>query len=73
MGRYLINSILKWSGCVFIIAGALFTSLRIDPLNIVMLNFGCMCYLAWGYRIKEWNQVVVNVVLMIIYIIGLIG
>jgi hypothetical protein len=42
-------------------------------LNIILLNMASVCYLSWGYRIKEWNQVVVNVVLIVIYIIGLIG
>jgi hypothetical protein len=69
----MINSILKWSGCFLVIAGAICTSLRIDPLNIILLNMASICYLSWGYRIKEWNQVVVNVVLIVIYIIGLIG
>jgi len=67
------NTVLKWSGCGLVCAGALCTSLRIDPLNIYLLNAASICYGIWGYRIKELNQVVVNVFLMIIYLLGLTG
>lgn len=67
----MVNSILKWSGMAVVILGALFTSLRIDPLNIYFLNLGSLLYLLWGYRIREWNLVIVNAVLLGIYMIGI--
>lgn len=66
-----INNSLKWTGCGLVCAGAVCTSLRIDPLNIYLLNAASVCYGIWGYRIKELNQVVVNVFLIVIYIIGM--
>ena len=66
-----MDTLLKWSGMVAVVAGALCTSLRIDPLNIWLLNMGALLYLIWGYRIREWNLVVVNAVLLAIYAIGL--
>jgi hypothetical protein len=66
-----INNSLKWAGCALVCAGAVCTSLRIDPLNIYLLNAASICYGLWGYRIKELNQVVVNVFLIVVYIIGM--
>ena len=65
------NTILKWLGCVIVCCGALATSLRVDPLNIYLLNAGAFIYLIWAIRIKELNLVVVNGILLALYIIGL--
>lgn len=66
-----MNTFLKWAGCVAVVLGAAFTSLRIDPLNIYFLNLGAALYLIWSIRIREWNLVIVNGVLLAIYIFGL--
>jgi 4-hydroxybenzoate polyprenyltransferase len=66
-----VSKALGWAGCFFVCAGALCTSLRIDPLNIYFLNLGAIVYLFWSIRTKTWNQVVVNTVLLAIYIMGL--
>ena len=55
-----------------VIAGALCTSFRIDPLNIYLLNAGATVYLVWAMRIKEMNLVIVNAVLLAIYAVGLL-
>jgi len=65
------NTWLKWSACVVTLAGALCTSLRIDPLNIYLLNLGAVLYLIWGYRIRELNLVAINAGLLLIYLYGL--
>lgn len=66
-----LNFVLKWVACVVTLAGATCTALRIDPMNIYLLNAGAILYLAWSIRIREWNLIVVNVVLLLIYIVGL--
>ncbi len=66
-----INFYLKWLACAITLSGAVCTSLRIDPLNIYLLNLGAIVYLAWGYRIREWNLVTINLGLLIIYLYGL--
>ena len=66
-----INNILKWAGCATVVAGALCTSLRIDPLNIYLLNVGALAYLLWAIRVRELNLIIVNGVLLAIYILGL--
>ena len=66
-----INNTLKWLGCATVVAGALCTSLRIDPLNIYFLNVGALAYLVWAVRIREKNLIVVNAVLLALYVVGL--
>jgi hypothetical protein len=66
-----LNFWLKWVACAVTLSGALCTALRIDPLNIYLLNAGALIYLVWSLRIREWNLVVVNAVLLLIYIMGL--
>ena len=67
----MLNTILKWLGCAAVCAGALCTSLRIDPLNIYLLNAGALLYLVWAVRIRERNLIIVNAVLLAIYIVGI--
>jgi hypothetical protein len=66
-----LNWVLKWVACVVTLVGATCTALRIDPMNIYLLNLGAILYLWWSIRIREWNLIVVNVVLLLIYIVGL--
>ena len=66
-----MDNLLKWSGCATVVLGALCTSLRIDPLNIYLLNAGALLYLIWAIRIRELNLVLVNGVLLAIYLVGL--
>jgi hypothetical protein len=67
----MLNNTLKWGGCATVVGGALCTSLRIDPINIYLLNVGALLYLIWAIRIRELNLVLVNAVLLAIYIVGL--
>ena len=69
--KYEINTVLKWVACVVTLAGALCTSLRIDPLNIYLLNAGAFLYLVWSIRIRELNLSAVNAGLLTIYVVGL--
>ena len=67
----MLDNVLKWTGMALVIAGALCTSLRIDPLNILLLNAGALVYMLWALRIREMNLVIVNAVLLAIYAVGL--
>ena len=51
--------------------GAILTSLRIDPMNIYFLNCGAILYFVWGYRIREWNLIVINAGFILIYAVGI--
>ena len=65
------NFYLKWSACIVTLIGAVLTSLRIDPMNIYLLNLGAMLYFVWGYRIREWNLIVINAGFILIYAVGI--
>ena len=65
------NFYLKWSACIITLIGAVLTSLRIDPLNIYLLNTGAVLYFVWGYRIREWNLIVINAGFILIYTVGI--
>lgn len=61
----------KWAGTLITIAGALCTSLRIDPLNVYLLNVGSVTFLVWSLRIRDRAMITVNAGLLLIYVMGL--
>ena len=65
-------SLTKWVATVITLFGALFTSLGIDPLNIILLNIGSFLFFMWGILIKDKAMMSVNGGLLIIYFFGLI-
>jgi hypothetical protein len=67
-----ITQAIKWTATVIVLAGALCTSLRIDPLNIWLLNVGTGLFVIWALRIREPAMIVVNTGLLAIYILGLL-
>jgi len=67
----MIDTVLKWVACAVTLAGALCTSLQIDPLNIWLLNLGALLYLVWSVRIREWSLITINAGLLLIYIVGI--
>ena len=62
---------LKWAGTIITLAGALCTSLRIDPLNVYLLNLGSFVFVIWALRIQDRAMITVNAGLLTIYIVGL--
>lgn len=62
---------LKWAGTIITLAGALCTSLRIDPLNVYLLNLGSLVFVIWALRIRDRAMITVNAGLLTIYIVGL--
>jgi hypothetical protein len=62
---------LAWTATGLTLAGALCTSLRIDPLNVYLLNLGSACFLWWACRIQDRAMITVNAGLLAIYMIGL--
>ena len=62
---------LAWTATGLTLAGALMTSLRIDPLNVYLLNVGSATFLWWAFRIRDRAMITVNAGLLSIYILGL--
>lgn len=63
---------LVWAATALTLAGALCTSLRWDPLNIYLLNAGCVLFVAWAVRIRDRAMITVNVGLLMIYVLGMV-
>ena len=67
-----MTEILKWLGTALTIAGAVATSLALDPLNVYLFNAGALVWLSAAIRMKEKSLVVVNAGLLVVYIFGVI-
>jgi hypothetical protein len=67
-----MTEILKWVGTALTIAGAIATSLALDPLNVYLFNAGALTWLAAAIRMKEKSLIVVNAGLLVVYIFGVI-
>lgn len=63
--------LLAWTATGLTLAGALMTSLRIDPLNVYLLNVGSATFLWWAIRIRDRAMITVNAGLLAIYVLGL--
>jgi hypothetical protein len=68
----LINSILQWTGALFIIAGHILNSIGADGYNIVAFAVGTIAFLAWSIRVANKPQTLVNVVAITVCTAGLI-
>lgn len=63
--------LLAWTATGLTLLGALCTSLRIDPLNVYLLNAGAALFLWWAFRIRDRAMITVNAGLLAIYVLGL--
>ena len=66
------NNLLKWPALVATLGGAATTSFHIYSVNTLLFTIGSFLYLVWSLRIREWNLVIVNGVLLLIYLAGFI-
>jgi len=69
-GAYM-NTAIKWIALCVTIAGAICTTLAIDPINIYLGNLGAILYMTWAIRIKDLNIALVNAAMLAIYGYGL--
>lgn len=68
----LLLTTLKWAGTLLTVAGALLTSLSIDPLNVYAFNAGAVLWLWAAVKMKDPALIVVNAALLTIYCFGAI-
>jgi hypothetical protein len=66
----MVTNVLKWLGTAFTLAGAIATSLAIDPLNVYLFNAGAVTWLVAAIRMKEISLIVVNAGLLVVYMFG---
>lgn len=65
-----IDEALKWVATAITLAGAMLTSLAVDPLNVYLLNTGSFIFLIWAVRIRDGAMIAVNAGLLAIYGLG---
>lgn len=70
LNTHTVNRCLEWTACALTIVGALCTAVKLDPLNIYLLNLGAIVYLIWSVRVKIVSLVLINTVLLLIYLYG---
>lgn len=63
---------LKWAGTILTLAGALLTSIDVQPWNVWLLNLGSAVFVWWAIRIRDGAMITVNFCLLLIYTIGAI-
>jgi hypothetical protein len=67
-----ITWLLKWTGTVLTLIGAVLTSIDIQPYNVWLLNIGSAVFVAWAVRIRDGAMITVNLGLLLIYTVGVI-
>jgi hypothetical protein len=73
-----LNNFLKWTATVLTLLGAALVSAKTDPTlvdliqswDVRCLNLGCMIWLIWSVRIRDFGLIVVNGGLLLIYMLG---
>ena len=64
------DSLLNWTATAATLAGAVLTSLAIDPVNVYLFNAGSLLFLIWAVRIRDTALIAVNAGLLTIYAVG---
>jgi hypothetical protein len=73
-----LNNFLKWTATVLTLLGAALVSAKTDPTlvdliqswDVRCLNLGCVVWLIWSVRIRDFGLIVVNGGLLLIYMLG---
>ena len=72
------NNFLKWTATVLTLLGAALVSAKTDTAlasliqswDVRCLNLGCVVWLIWSVRIRDFGLIVVNGGLLLIYLVG---
>lgn len=73
-----LNNFLKWTATALTLLGAALVSVKTDPTlvdliqswDVRCLNVGCVVWLIWSLRIRDFGLIVVNGGLLMIYMLG---
>jgi hypothetical protein len=74
------NNFLKWTATALTLLGAALVSAKTNPTlvdliqswDVRCLNVGCVVWLIWSVRIRDFGLIVVNGGLLLIYMLGTI-
>jgi hypothetical protein len=65
-----LSDIIKWLATIITLTGAVLTSCNFFPYNVYAFNVGCIAWMIWSWRIREYSILIVNTGLLIIYLFG---
>lgn len=68
-----VDNLIQWFGAVWIIVGHALNSVgpTAYPWNIVAFFIGTIAFFTWCLRVKNWPQLSVNVVALVLTVTGL--
>lgn len=69
-----INEVIQWTGTVFILIMYVIMSYypQLHPWNIMMGLLGGLCYFTWTVRVKNYPQMLINAVAILLCVGGLV-
>lgn len=69
-----LNDIIQWIGTLFVLAMYVIMSWfpGLYPMNVVAGLCGAIFFFAWTVRVKNYPQMIINVVAAIVCVLGLI-
>ena len=68
------NELIQWIGTLFVLAMYYLMNLRPDlaPWNLVMGLCGSVAYFVWTVRVRNYPQMVINIVALTLCVLGLL-
>jgi len=69
-----VNDVIQWTGTVFILVMYVIMSYfpQLHPYNIMMGLLGGLCYFTWTVRVRNYPQMLINAVAIVLCLGGLI-
>ena len=69
-----LNDVIQWTGTAFILAMYVIMSYypQLHPYNIMMGLLGGLCYFTWTVRVKNYPQMLINAVAIVLCVGGLV-
>jgi hypothetical protein len=66
------SKLIGWLANIITVIGVVFTSFDVYPLNIIILAFACLFWVATGIVWKKPELWTLNAIIFVIYVYGLI-
>lgn len=69
----MVNNLIQWLGTGFVLAMYVVMNLfpELTPWNLVFGLAGAIAYFTWTIRVKNYPQMVINIVAMTLCVLGL--
>lgn len=70
----MLNVCLKWCGALFGVVGGSIIALNTPEITkyaFIVLTFSAVCWVVYGYRIKENSLIVLNLTFIVVNLFGI--